>query len=71
MTIGWTTISIVQVWDEAKEAFQLRYREQDSDEQVYTTLRTLKQRETEKVKDYYERFMRLMKCLQSDEGEGL
>jgi hypothetical protein len=57
-------------WKEAKEAFKLMYREQDCDEQVYTALRTFKQGESEKVQDYYERFMKLMKCLQSDVGEG-
>jgi hypothetical protein len=36
-------------WNEAKEAFKLRYREQDFDEQVYTALRTFKQGESEKV----------------------
>jgi hypothetical protein len=57
-------------WDEAKEAFQLRYWEQDSDEQIYTTLRTFKQRETEKVQDYYEKFLKFMKFLQSNVEEG-
>jgi hypothetical protein len=57
-------------WDEAKEAFRLRYREQDSNAQVYIALRTFKQGESEKVQVYYERFKKLMKCFQSDVGEG-
>lgn len=57
-------------WEEAKEAFKLRYREQDSDEQVYMMLQTFKQGEGEKVQDYYERFMKVVKCLQTEVGEG-
>jgi hypothetical protein len=39
------------------------------DEQVYIALKTFIQGETEKIQDYYERFMKLMKCLQSDVGQ--
>lgn len=56
-------------WDEAKEVFRLRYQEQDSNKQVYIALKIFKQGESEKVWDYYERFMKLIKCLQSNIGE--
>ena len=34
------------------------------------TMRTFKQSEGEKVQDYYERFMKLVKCLQTKVGKG-
>ena len=66
----WLDHHLYCTWEEVKGAFKLRYREQDSDEQVYMTLRTFKQGEGEKVQDYYERFMKLIKCLQTEVGEG-
>jgi hypothetical protein len=57
-------------WEQFKAAFKKRYREQQTDEQVYAALKTLKQGDNERVEDYYERFMKLIRCLQTTVGEG-
>jgi hypothetical protein len=57
-------------WEQFKAAFKKRYREQLTDEQVYATLKTFKQGDNERVEDYYERFMKLIRCLQTTVGEG-
>ena len=57
-------------WEEVKAAFRRRYRDQTTDEAVYRELKSFKQADREKVQDYYDRFMTLIKCLQSDPGEG-
>jgi hypothetical protein len=40
------------------------------DELVHTTLKSFQKKENEKVQDYYERFMKLIKCLQTNVREG-
>ena len=57
-------------WEQFKAAFKKRYREQQTDEQVYAALKTLKQSDNKKVEDYYERFIKLIRCLQTAVGEG-
>ena len=57
-------------WEDVKAAFRRRYRDQTTDEAVYRELKSFKQGDREKVQDYYDRFMTLIKCLQSDPGEG-
>jgi hypothetical protein len=41
-------------WEQFKAAFMKYYREQQTDEQVYAALKTLKQGDNERVEDYYE-----------------
>ena len=57
-------------WKDVKAAFRRRYRDQTTDEAMYRELKSFKQGNREKVQDYYDRFMTLIKCLQSDPGEG-
>jgi hypothetical protein len=57
-------------WKQFKATFKKRYREEQTDEQVYVALKTLKQGDNEGVEDYYERFMKLIRCLQTIVGEG-
>ena len=52
-------------WEQFKVAFKKHYREQQMDEQVYATLKTLKQGDNDRVEDYYECFMKLIRCLQT------
>jgi hypothetical protein len=54
-----------------KAAFKKRYREQQTNEQVYVALKPLKQGDNKRVEDYYEQFMKLIRCLQTTMGEGL
>jgi len=57
-------------WEEVKATFRRRYWDQTTNEVVYRELKSFKQGEKEKVQGYYDRYMTLTKCLQSDPGEG-
>jgi hypothetical protein len=50
-------------WEQFKAAFKKHYREQQTDEQVYAALKTLKQGNNDGVEDYYEHFMKLIRYL--------
>lgn len=57
-------------WEQLAKQFCLRYRKEQTDEQIYAAIKQMKQGSNEKVQEYYERFTGLIDNLSSPPGEG-